>query len=570
MRHLAISIAIVSAMLAVRPVAAETRIDFNRDIRPILSNNCLTCHGPDAGKRQGGFRLDVRESAVGEADSGEPAIVPGNAEKSELVARITSDDEFMRMPPPETGKTLSPSEKERLSEWIRQGAPYAVHWSYAKPQRPPLPSLDAAVSEAQVADAARLKAWPRNEIDDFILARMLREGLEPSAEADRYALIRRVSLDLTGLPPTLDEVDRFVNDPDPKAYENLVDRLLESSAYGEHWARLWLDLARYADSAGYADDPPRTIWAYRDWVIRALNENLPFDRFTVDQLAGDLLPEPTDDQLVATAFHRNTMTNNEGGTNDEEFRNVAIVDRVNTTMAVWMGTTINCCQCHNHKFDPISQEEFYQLFAVLNNTEDADRRDESPVLELITDDQKRQQEEWKSEIAALESKLATPTPELSASQRRWEQNLQTELAWCPLQPGEMRSREKAPMSTLDDGSILVGAGGKTDVYRIALSLASRDDPSAAEPVTAIRLETLPHDSLPGQGTGHGGGNFVITRVTAAIEPSEDTRPVGRFVRIEIAGKQKILSLAEVQVFRGADNLALQSDATQSSTDFNGP
>jgi hypothetical protein len=360
-------------------------IDFNRDIRPILSNRCFTCHGPDESHRSGGLRLDVRASAIDQADSGERAVVPGVPEQSELIARVTSDDQYMRMPPPETGSALTQEQVRRLSDWIRQGAVYAGHWSYVKPQRPPLPDLAAVLADVDPTESERWKIWPRNEIDHFVLERLARESLLPSPAADRYTLIRRVALDLTGLPPTLEQIDQFVNDDGPDAYERLVNRLLDEPGYGEHWARLWLDLARYADSAGYADDPPRTIWAYRDWVIRALNDNMPFDQFTIEQLAGDLLPEPAEQQLVATAFHRNTMTNNEGGTDDEEFRNTAVVDRVNTTMAVWMGTTIDCAQCHNHKYDPISQEEYFRLFAILNNSEDADRRDESPVLSLMTE-----------------------------------------------------------------------------------------------------------------------------------------------------------------------------------------
>jgi hypothetical protein len=370
---------------AVQALPADELIDFNRDIRPILSNRCFTCHGPDESERWGGLRLDMRESAIDQADSGERAVVPGVPEQSQLIARITSDDQYMRMPPPETGPALTEEQVRRLSDWIRQGAVYAGHWSYAKPQRPPLPDPAAVLADVDPAESERWKNWPRNEIDHFVLERLVRESLLPSPEADRYALIRRVALDLTGLPPTLEQIDQFVHDDAPDAYERLVDRLLDEPGYGEHWARLWLDLARYADSAGYADDPPRTIWAYRDWVIRALNDNMPFDQFTIEQLAGDLLPEPTEQQLVATAFHRNTMTNNEGGTDDEEFRNTAVVDRVNTTMAVWMGTTIDCAQCHTHKYDPISQEEYFQLFAILNNSEDADRRDESPVLSLTTE-----------------------------------------------------------------------------------------------------------------------------------------------------------------------------------------
>jgi hypothetical protein len=392
---------------------AEELIDFNRDIRPILSNRCFTCHGPDESQRTGGLRLDLRQGALEPADSGERAVVPGAPEQSELIARVNAEDEFMRMPPPETGSALTEAELRLLSDWIRQGAAYATHWSYVKPQRPPLPDLDALLADLDPAESERWKTWPRNEIDHFVLERMVRQSLLPSPEADRYALIRRVALDLTGLPPTLQQVDRFVHDDAPDAYERLVDRLLNEPGYGEHWARLWLDLARYADSAGYADDPPRTIWPYRDWVIRALNDNLPFDQFTIEQLAGDLLPDPTEDQLIATAFHRNTMTNNEGGTDDEEFRNAAVVDRVNTTMAVWMGTTIDCAQCHTHKYDPITQEEYFRLFAILNNTEDADRRDESPVLPLMTEEQKQQ--------SPAEGKPATSVPimrELPEDRRR--------------------------------------------------------------------------------------------------------------------------------------------------------
>jgi len=309
-----------------------TPVDFNRSIRPILAANCFTCHGPDEGERQGGgehgLRLHLREGAV-EDLGGYAAVVPGKPEKSELIARITSDDEFEWMPPAETGKKLTPEQAELLAAWIRQGAPYAEHWAYVKPTRPPLP---------EVSDSS----WPKKAIDRFILARLEREGLRPSPGANRYTLARRVSLDLIGLPPTPEEAEAFVRDTRPDAYELMVDRLLARPAYGEHWARAWLDLARYADSAGYADDPPRTAWPYRDWVIRAINANQPFDRFTIEQIAGDLLPEPGEDQLIATGFHRNTPTNNEGGTDDEEFRNVAVVDRTNTTMSVWMGTTMGC------------------------------------------------------------------------------------------------------------------------------------------------------------------------------------------------------------------------------------
>ncbi len=386
---------VVNASNAAEPTSKP--IDFNREIRPILSNHCFQCHGPDARKRKGvsqPLRLDNEAGALADL-GGYRVIVKGDPEQSDLIQRLQSDDPSEVMPPPNAGKRLSAVEIARLTEWVKQGANYSKHWAYVKPDRPPLPAIKDA-------------NWPKTGADAFILARLEREGLKPSRPADPSTLIRRVSLDLTGLPPTPDEVDRFVNDPSAGAYDRLVDRLLDSPAYGEHWARAWLDLARYADSAGYADDPPRTIWAYRDYVIRSLNANRPFDQFTIEQIAGDLLPDPTEDQVIATAFHRNTLTNNEGGTNDEEFRNVAIVDRVNTTLAVWMGTTIACAQCHDHKYDPFTQEEYFRLFSIFNNTADADRGDESPLLPLYRDGKKAGRDRLTAEIERLKATHERP------------------------------------------------------------------------------------------------------------------------------------------------------------------
>jgi hypothetical protein len=343
-------------MLPLLLLAAGPPVDFNRDVRPILSNHCFACHGPDDAARKADLRLDVPNEAV----------VPGNPGDSELLKRVVSHDADEVMPPPKKGKPLPESDVATLRRWIGEGAKYAVHWSYAPPVRP-----------------------AGDGIDSFLRAELKKAGLDFQPEADRYTLARRLALDLTGLPPTWAEVRAFVTDTRPDWYERFVDAQLAKPGFGEHWARLWLDLARYADSAGYADDPPRTIWPYRDWVIRALNANQPFDRFTVKQLAGDLLPKPTDEQLVATAFHRNTMTNNEGGTSDEEFRTAAVVDRVNTTMAVWMGTSMACCQCHTHKYDPLTQTEYFKLYAVFNTTQDADRKDEAPVLALGLAERKR-------------------------------------------------------------------------------------------------------------------------------------------------------------------------------------
>jgi hypothetical protein len=350
---------------------AAKPVDFNREVRPILSKNCFACHGSDETKRAKGLRLDVREVALKPLKSGEAAIVPGDPESSSLVARITEEDDTVRMPPRKAGNRLSAAEVDSLTRWIQQGAKYSQHWAFVPPRTNPLPKV-------------HLAAWPKNGIDYWILARLEKEGLQPSPEADRYTLLRRVSLDLRGLPPTPQELKRFLDDQAPGAYERAVDRFLDDPTYGERWGRMWLDLARYADSAGYGSDPLRTIWRYRDWVISAFNRNLPYDRFTIEQIAGDLLPGATVEQQMATAFHRNTMTNTEGGTDDEEFRVAAIKDRVDTTMQVWMGLTMGCAKCHSHKYDPITNDEYYRFYAIFNQTADTDQPDESPVIPAPT------------------------------------------------------------------------------------------------------------------------------------------------------------------------------------------
>jgi hypothetical protein len=384
-------------------VAPAQTIDFNRDVRPILSGKCFQCHGPDDAARKGGLRLDVRDLALKELKSGHRALVPGDGTKSEMIGRVTAKDDSA-MPPPKTGKRLTEKEVATLRKWVEEGAKYAQHWSYAKPVRPAVP--------AGTSPAAR--RWIQNPIDAFILAWLEKEGITPAAPADRYAIIRRLSIDLTGLPPTIEETDRFVNDQSPDAYDKLVDRLLGAREYGERWAQAWLDLARYADSQGYANDPDRSIWRWRDWLIEALNENKRFDQFTIELLAGDLLSNPTPEQLVATGFHRNTLTNTEGGTNPEEFRSAAIVDRVNTTMAVWMGTTINCCQCHNHKYDPISQREFYQLYAILNNTQDANGGDDAPTLRAAVVGREKEFTEINAKLAKLHEQYDGPNSKIDA------------------------------------------------------------------------------------------------------------------------------------------------------------
>jgi len=541
--------ALISALAQHAAQAASPKIDFARQIKPILASRCYACHGPDAAQRKGGtdgLRLDTPEGSTADL-GGYPAIVPGQPQQSALVERITSDDPDQRMPPPSAGKDLSTVELELIQQWITQGGKYTTHWAYVKPSRPAVPS----VSQTN---------WPRSPIDYFLLARLQREGLKPSPVADRAALIRRVSLDLTGLPPTLEEVDVFLADLDPQAYEKLVDRLLAKPAYGEHWARLWLDLARYADSAGYADDGQRVIWLFRDYVIRSFNANKPFDRFTIEQIAGDLLPQPTEDQLIATAFHRNTTTNSEGGTDDEEFRNAAIIDRVNTTMAVWTGTTMACAQCHDHKYDPLTQEEYFRLFAFLNNTEDADRNDEAPVLPIYNAEQKRKRSVLHAESAKLEKVLATPTPEFKAGLARWAETFPVDMPWTVAKPTAIKLTSNVGSTITADGAVRVGPGAKNNTYTV-------ESPAPTSPIRAIRLDALTDDSLPGRGPGYADGNFIMSAANATIEPPADHVPRGRYLRIELTGKQKVLSLAEVQVFSGSQNVALQGKVHQSSTDF---
>ncbi len=557
----AIAGAILGLLATCDGSATAQEVSFNRDIRPILSNRCFNCHGPDVTKAESGLQLDSREHATLETDSGAVAIVPGDPDASELLARVTEPDDDMRMPPPDAGPRLSPAEVDALRRWIAAGAEFESHWSYLPPVRPSLPAVDNSPL-----------GWDSNPIDALVLAMMRRQGLEPAPPAELAVLARRVALDLTGLPPTPEEVDALCASSDPKAYERWVDELLGRPTYGEHWARQWLDLARYADSAGYADDPPRTIWAYRDWVIRALNANMPFDRFTIEQIAGDLLPNPSEDQLIATAFHRNTQTNNEGGTNNEEFRNVAIVDRVNTTFAVWMGTTMACAQCHHHKYDPISQEDYFRVFAILNNTQDADLADDSPVLPLYSEDQKQRRRDLELQLAAAQKELDTSTESLLASQRVWETRLKSTQAWSVL-GGTAARASGGSFQRLDDGSWLALEPADTDTYTLEAPLVpgrGEGQGTGADRLAALRLETLPDASLPAGGSGHGGGNFVITQIRAQLVPNQVQAPRARYLRVQIAGAGKILSLAEVEVFVAGQNLALAGSASQSSTDYEAP
>jgi hypothetical protein len=545
----------VLAAIVVPAFSAEPKVDFAREIRPLLAKKCFACHGPDEEHREGGLRLDMQEGATKKLESGVIAVVAGKSGESELVRRILSTDDELRMPPKATGITLTETQKGLFKRWIDEGASYAPHWAYVKPVRHPLPEV-------------KQRDWPKSAIDSFILAKLEQNGLAPMPPADKYTLIRRVSLDLRGLPPTPQEVEAFVKDEDPKAYEKVVDKFLADPAYGERWARMWMDQARYADSRGYGSDPLRpNIWRYRDWVIDAFNANKPYDQFTTEQIAGDLLPNATLDQKVATAFHRNTMTNTEGGTDDEEFRVAAVKDRVDTTMNVWMGLTMGCAKCHNHKYEPITHKEYYQFYALFNQTADSDKGDDAPFIPAPTSQYEEQLKEYESKLAALKARLEMASPELMPEQAKWEEGYRAPPTWQNVEFAEAAAQSGAMLKKLDDGSLLVsGAVPQTDVYTVKAK-------TAATGITAFRLETIPDESLPGKSAGRAGsGNFVLTKfaVNAQDAQKQGQNATARFVRIELPGKTKILHLAEVQVFSGGENVALKGTATQSSTDYEGP
>ena len=464
-------------------------VDFNRQVRPILAAHCFKCHGPDENAREAGLQLDVREVAVGKLESESTAITPGKPEASELIRRIFSADADARMPPPSADKALSTAQKQILRQWIAEGAAYEPHWAFMPPKQAPLPSLKNA-------------AWPRNAIDHFVLARIEAAGLSPSPPADKYTLVRRLYLDLIGLPPTPAEADAFVNDSSPNAYERVVDRLLRSPHYGERWARRWLDLARYADTNGYEKDRPRSMWPYRDWVIDAINADMPFDQFTIEQLAGDMLPGASPSQRIATGFHRNTMINEEGGIDPLEFRYYSVVDRINTTATVWLGLTLGCAQCHTHKFDPIPHQDYYRMLALVNNADE-------PEVEVPQADVSKRRAEIKQQIAALETDLAnrfppdgeganaTPGPEhLKKKFESWLKAQSEQAAKWTLLKTTSATSVVPTLTILDDGSV-ISSGDQTKRDQFDLVY----DTVGMGRITAIRLEAMPDERLPKGGPG---------------------------------------------------------------------
>ncbi len=471
-------------------------VSFQRDIRPLLSDRCFKCHGFDEEAREAGLGLHSFAAATRDLD-GRRAVVPGDSAASELVARLVAEDPDEAMPPPKSNKPrFSPEEVALMKRWIDEGAKYEEHWAFVKPVRPPLPEVGESGS-----------AHP---VDRFLDAALAGGGLPLNGPADPRTLVRRLSYDLRGLPPTVEETEAFLaaraEDPEA-AWTALVDAFLASPAYGEHWARAWLDLARYADTNGYEKDRPRSIWPYRDWVVRALNADLPYDRFTIEQIAGDMLPDPTTDQLVATGFHRNTMLNEEGGIDPLEFRYHAMVDRVATTGSVWMGLTTGCAQCHTHKFDPVTHTDYFALFALLNNADEPEIEVPDPALLA-------QREKLAAQIDALEEEETAAIDE--AEFQAWLAGLRgRSVPWTPLPP--RRAASNLPLLEIEPDHSVYASGDftKRDRYEVAYDLS----PLGGKAVTALRLEALPDPRLPGRGPGvayYEGrkGDFFLSEVTA--------------------------------------------------------
>lgn len=487
----------LAALFASAVRADDGKLDFNRHVRPILSDKCFACHGPDTSQVKGKLRLDVREIALKRE-----AIVPGKADKSLLLERIHSVEAGRVMPPRKSNKILSDAEKQILKRWIEEGAEYKVHWAFATPKQPPLPMV-------------KQRAWTRNPIDHFILAGLEKAGLQPSAGAAKTALIRRVTLDLTGLPPTPEEVDGFLKDLSPDAYEKVVDRLLRSSRYGEHMGRYWLDAARYGDTHGMHLDNYREMWPYRDWVVRAFNRNMPFDRFIVEQVAGDLLPRPSQEQLIATGFLRCHVTTSEGGTIEEEAYVRNVMDRIDTNGTVFFGMTLGCAKCHEHKYDPISMKEYYQIFAFFNNLDggplDGNNAQHPPILRAATRAQAAKLDVLQQQVAAVQKEIAQ-----ASAQVKYDTAKDASLP------------EEAPIGEFTWIDDTIPAGAKTLVdggTNLAWNFVGKPEPvhsgGMSVKLTATNLQQLVlHEAKPGLKIGAGDKLFAHVYMDPARPPKE--------------------------------------------------
>jgi len=543
------------SLTALADPGAQKPVDFKKEIAPILAARCLECHGPE--KQRGGYRLDSRALAMDAGDTGKKGIVPGKSAESSVVARIAGRD-GKRMPP--KGEPLSPEQTTLIARWIDGGAPYAdsgtpmvasTHWSY-QPVK--------AGSPPTVSDPSGIP----NPVDAFIRARLEKQGLRANPPADRATIARRLALDLTGVPLAPERVRAFEADTRPEAVSHLARQLMAEPAYGERMARPWLDLARYADSKGYGSDPLRPYaWRYRDWLIESFNRNMPYDQFIIEQLAGDLLPGATLDQKLATAFHRNTMTNTEGGTDREEFRTAAVKDRVDTTGQVFMGLTLGCAKCHTHKFDPITQKEYYQIYAAFNQTADNDHPEDLPRIPTPSPEQMARKADLQGRLAALEKdgeRVARfDTPEFKGFAQRV---VQGEREWKVLVPRAAEATGGMHLKSEDDGAVEASGNADKSTYTLRLG-------SGLKGVQSLRLTVLPGENLPAKGPGLAGGNFVLDQFQV-FEAPEGAKPVqGRFVRLELYGRDKFLHVAEVQAFLGSENLARKGKASQSTTGFGG-
>jgi Protein of unknown function (DUF1553)/Protein of unknown function (DUF1549)/Planctomycete cytochrome C len=502
--------------LRVRP------LDFDRDIRPILSENCFTCHGPDEERRKAGLRLDLKQGAFKKLKNGEYAIVPGDLKRSQLVRHVTSQDPDEHMPPPKSGKKLTAAQIDLLCRWIQQGARWEPHWAYVAPVRPALP-------------AVKDKPWPRNEIDRFVLAKLEAKGIHPSPPAPKPALIRRVTLDLTGLPPTPAQVDAFLADKSPGAYDKLVDRLLSSPGYGENMARDWLDAVRYADSHGYHIDSERSIWKYRDWVINAFNRNLPFDQFTVKQLAGDLLPKPTLNDEIASGYIRCNMSTGEGGAIEAEYHAKYTFDRVETTSTVWLGLTMTCARCHSHKYDPILQREYYSFYAIFNNldetTMDGNIPNPRPFIKVPSREQTERLAWLKSHLAAAQAKINGPAPDLDSAQQTWERSWRDRLvnAWSTPEPLGVKplGTHSPAFQILPDQSLLATTRSGTNGGCV---VTLKPAPGR---LAALRLVTFPSgSSTAGSVSDVGQGPIALAEFDAELIPPTRTGARGKDTKTE--------------------------------------
>ena len=505
----------INSTRAASPAADE--IDFARDIQPILSENCFFCHGPDAGQRKADLRLDQldpKQGPLAERD-GYSIIKPGDLDESVLVMRITSDDPETKMPPPKSNRKLSDKQIDLLQRWIKEGAKWGKHWSFEPPKKRELP-------------AVKTGGWVRNGIDNFIVARLEKEGLKPQAEANKHTLIRRVTLDLTGLPPTPAEVDAFVKDQSPDAYEKVVDRLLASPHYGERMSWEWLDAARYSDTNGYQNDPTRTMWPWRDWVVKALNENMPFDQFATWQIAGDLLPGASQKQRLASAFNRNHTYNGEGGRIPEETRVENVMDRTETMATTFLGLTVGCARCHDHKYDPISQKEYYQLYALFNQCSETGEGkyvtmgNAAPVMTVADENDRAKLAALRKAQKQAEAAVAPAIAKIDAQQAEWEQSARYEKGWIVATPVSARSANGATLETQADSSVVAsGTSPVTDVHEVVL----RTD---LMKITGIRIEAMADPQLPQGGPGRSldSGNFVLTQIEAtavSVADPEETK-----------------------------------------------